>query len=108
MPYLVEFSALAFRDLEILYLEKDAAESPAAARWFNGLQAAIDALRWHPYRCSLVPESRKLKRKLRQLLYGKKPTIYRVIYELDDNRQAVFILTIRHGARRKIKPSDLI
>ena len=108
MPYLVEFSALAFRDLEILYLEKDAAESQAAARWYNGLQKAIEALRSHPNRCPVAPESRKLKRRLRQLLYGKKPNTYRVIYELDEHRHVVFIITIRHGARRKIKPSDLL
>ena len=48
------------------------------------------------------------KRKLRHLLYGKKPHVYRVIYEVDEGRQAVWVLTIRHGARRKLKPSDLV
>jgi hypothetical protein len=33
MAYSVEFAARAARDLEILYLEKNAAESHAAARW---------------------------------------------------------------------------
>jgi hypothetical protein len=45
---------------------------------------------------------------LRQLLYGKKPNVYRVIYELDEGRQAVWLLTIRYGARRNLKPSDLV
>ncbi len=108
MAYLVEFSARAIRDLEVLYVEKDAAESNAAARWYNGLEKAVDALGWYPHRCPLAPEAGKLKRKLRQLLYGKKPHIYRVIYELDEGRQTVWVLTIRHGARRKLKPSDLV
>jgi toxin ParE1/3/4 len=108
MAYLVEFSARAIRDLEVRYVEKDAAESNAAARWYNGLEEAVDALGWYPHRCPLAPEARKLKRKLRHLLYGKKPYVYRVIYELDEGRQAVWVLTMRHGARRKLKPSDLV
>ena len=41
MAYLVEFAARAARDLEILFLEKNAAESPDAARWYNGLEQAV-------------------------------------------------------------------
>ena len=108
MEYLVEFSACAVHDLEVLFVEKNAAESLVAARWFNGLEEAVDALRWYPHRCPHAPESRKLKRKLRHLLYGKKPHVYRVIYELDEERQAVWVLTIRHGARQRLKPSDLM
>ncbi|MGO9304621.1 MAG: hypothetical protein ACLP3R_13180 [Candidatus Korobacteraceae bacterium] len=33
--------------------------------------------------------------------------VYRVIYEVDERRQTVWVLTIRHGARRKLTPSDL-
>jgi hypothetical protein len=38
MIYLVEFVARAARGLEILYKEKNATESHAAARWYNGLE----------------------------------------------------------------------
>ena len=107
MPYLVEFAARAVRDLEILYLEKNAAESQAAARWYNELEPAVYALASYPHRCPLVPEARRMKRELRNLLYGNKPHVYRVIYEVDEGRQAVLVLTIRHSARRKIKASDL-
>ena len=60
-----------------------------------------------PHRCPVAPEARRMKRELRNLLYGKKPHVYRVIYEVDEGRQAVLVLTIRHGARPKIKASDL-
>jgi len=108
MTYLVEFTPRAVRDLEILYVEKNAAESHAAARWYNDLERAVYALASHPQRCPFAPETRRAKRKLRHLLYGKKPHIYRVLYEVDERRQAVWVLTIRHGARRKLKPSDLV
>jgi len=107
MPYLVEFAARAARDLEILYVEKNAAESPAAARWYNNLELVVYALAPHPQRCPVAPEARRMNRELRHLLYGKKPHVYRVIYEVDEGRQAVLVLTIRHGARRKIEASDL-
>jgi toxin ParE1/3/4 len=101
------FAANAVRDLEILYVEKNAAESRIAARWYNGLEEAVYALAIYPYRCPVAPETRKLKRKLLHLLYGKKPHVYRIIYEIDEPRQTVWVLNIRHGARRKIKASDL-
>jgi len=107
MTYRVEFAARAVRDLEILYIEKNAAESDAAARWYNGLEQAVYALASYPYRCPVAPEARRAKRKLRHLLYGKKPHVYRVIYEVDELRETVWVLTIRHGARRKLKTSDL-
>jgi hypothetical protein len=44
MTYRVELARRAVRDLEILYVEKNAAESHAAARWYNGLEKAVYAL----------------------------------------------------------------
>jgi plasmid stabilization system protein ParE len=103
MTYLVEFAARAARDLEILYVEKNAAESHAATRWYNGLEQAVYALALYPYRCPVAPEARRAKRKLRHLLYGKKPHVYRVIYEVDKGLPVVWVLTIRHGALRKLQ-----
>jgi toxin ParE1/3/4 len=107
MAYSVEFAARAARDLEILYLEKNAAESAAAARWYNGLEQTVHTLETYPNRCPVAPEARKVKRKLRHLLYGTRPYVYRVIYEVDERRQKVWVLTIRYGARKRLKPSDM-
>ncbi len=107
MTYRVELAARAVRDLEILYLQKNAAESAAAANWFNGLENAVMSLADYPYRCPVAPESRKLKRKLRHLLFGKKPHVYRVVFDVDDKQQRVWVLTIRHGARQRFNKSEL-
>jgi toxin ParE1/3/4 len=107
MAYRVEFAARAARDLEILYVEKNAAESQAAARWYNGLEEAVYTLEAHPRRCPIAPEARRMKRKPRHLLYGKEPHLYRILYEIDERRQTVWVLTIRHGARKRIRGSDL-
>jgi len=46
--------------------------------------------------------------KLRHLLYGHKPHVYHVIYRVLEKKKQVEVLHIRHGARRKLKPSDLV
>jgi plasmid stabilization system protein ParE len=107
MAYLVEMTARAARDLEILYLAKNAAESQVAARWFNGLEEAVSSLTTHPHRCPIAPETRTTKRQLRHLLYGKKPHVYRVVYEFQERPQTVWVLTIRHAARRKAQGDQL-
>ena len=48
-----------------------------------------------------------MKRKLWHLLYGKKPHVYRVIYEIDEHRRTVWVLTIRHAARQQARKPDL-
>ena len=69
MAYRVELTARAARDLECLHQQIHAAESPAAARWYNGLEEAIYTLERFPRRCPVAPEARKAKRTLRHLLY---------------------------------------
>jgi mRNA-degrading endonuclease RelE of RelBE toxin-antitoxin system len=107
MAYHIEFADRAARDLEALYVEKNAAESKAASRWYNGLEEAVYGLAIYPDRCPVAPEARKLRRELRHLLYGKKPHVYRVIYQVDERRQTVWVLTVRHGARTKLKATDV-
>ena len=101
MAYLVELTFRAERDLDYLYQWIAAADTAAAANWFNGLELAIYTLERFPRRGPVAPESKKAKRQLRHLLYGKKPDVYRIIYEIDEQHQAVRILTVRHGAMDK-------
>jgi toxin ParE1/3/4 len=43
--------------------------------------------------------------KLRYLLYGNKPHVYRILYRIDEKSRTVAIRHIRHGARTPIKSS---
>ena len=106
MTYRVEFSIRALLDLEVLYFEKNVAESIAAARWFNGLQDAIEGLAALPHRCPFAPERIGENCELRQLLYGKKPHIYRVIYEVNEKQRMVKVFHIRYGARSTLSISE--
>ena len=73
MTYLVEFSTRASRDLEILFMEKNAAESDAASGWYNGLEEAVYALAKYPFRCPVAPEARKARRSCGTCFMAKSP-----------------------------------
>jgi len=103
MGYRVSIGPRAERDLEDLYLSVDAQDSPLAYRWYEGLKRAILSLQDRPNRTPRTPENKRI----RHLLYGTKRHIYRVIYRVNEKRQRVEVLHIRHGARRAFKRSDL-
>jgi len=103
MAYLVSITSRAERDLVQLFTQINAENSSAALKWYLGLKEAILSLEEHPSRCPII----RKKDKLRHLLYGHKPHIYRVIYRVLEKQKRVEVLHIRHGARRKPKPSDL-
>jgi toxin ParE1/3/4 len=77
----------------------DAGNSGPARKWYWGLKDAIFSLRQNPRRCPLTPENSRL----RHLLYGRKPHVYRAIYRVVEKERRVEVLHIRHGARRAFK-----
>ena len=98
MAYRVELSGRANQDLRELYERISADESVAARIWFDDLEEAIASLQRFPQRCPIVPESSTFGLRLRHLLYGAKGDVYRIIYDLDEKRGTVNVLTIRHGS----------
>ena len=108
MAYLVKFAARAGRDLSTLFKQVHAGDSPPAARWFNGFEKAIGTLENLPLRCPTAPERKgKNGQPLRQLLDGKKPHIYRVIFDVDEPRKIVNVLTVRHGVMDTLGEAEL-
>jgi toxin ParE1/3/4 len=103
MAYHVELMPRADRDLRDIYWRIHADDSPQAFAWFNGLEAMIYSLDKHPSRGAVTPESSKL----RHLLYGAKPHVYRIIYAIDERNRKVSVLHIRHGARDSFAPQEM-
>jgi plasmid stabilization system protein ParE len=101
--YLVSIAARAERDLAQLFGEIDAENSEVALKWYEGLKEGILSLENLPYRCPVIPE----KSRLRHLLYGRKPHVYRVTYRILEKEKRVDVLHIRHGARRDLAAADL-
>ncbi|MGH6857871.1 MAG: hypothetical protein ACRECP_09615 [Methylocella sp.] len=57
-----------------------------------------------PARGATTPEGESL----RHLLYGKKPRLYRIIYDVDERRRAVTVLHIRYAARKAYPPEGCV
>jgi plasmid stabilization system protein ParE len=103
MAYAVNVAARAERDPTLLLDAINAEQSQASLKWYRGLKEAILSLEKQPNRCPQTPENAKL----RHLLYGHKPHIYRVIFRVTENSRQVDVLHIRHGARQQFKRSEI-
>ncbi len=95
MAYRVEITDRALRDLAGIYKRIEAEIRARAARWFDGMEKAINGLEEHPNRAPVTPENRAL----RHLLYGKKPNVYRIIYAIEEDTSTVYVLHIRPAGR---------
>lgn len=98
MAYPVNITARASRDLFRIYEEIEAAESGTALKWYLGLKKAIESLEQMPMRCPVIRENRRL----RHLLYGHKPYVYRIIFRVRERPKRVDVIHIRHGAREDL------
>jgi toxin ParE1/3/4 len=98
MAYRGELAIRASQDLEQIYERISAEDSAVAARWYFGLEDAIRTLRSFPRRCPIIPESKRTGGDLRHLLYSAKRDAYRLIYQINESRKLVRVITIRHSA----------
>ncbi len=99
MAFRVETTARAKGDLDVILrwlLSRQAGD--AAQRWFQGLTDAVASHSNFPSRCSLAPESTIFPFEVRQLIYGRKPHAYRVLFTIEGD--AVVVLHIRHGRQK--------
>jgi len=103
MAYHVKIMPRAERDLEAIFEYIHATESGAARLWYRGLTRQIRRREETPNRSPVTPEDSKL----RNLLYGRKPHVYRVIYRVREKAKLVEILHIRHGARDRFDPETI-
>jgi len=103
MAYLVKITSRAEHDLASLYRDINAAESGHARQWYFKLKAAILGLREMPSQHPITRESKRL----RHLLWGRKPHVYRVIFRIKKRLRVVEVLHIRHGRRRNFSASGM-
>ena len=110
MAFKVRLTAPAEADAYAAF-ERIKQESPShAERWLTGLFNAIKSLNKLPTRCSLIPEAGEIGREIRQLLYGKRSGVYRIIFDIEKKSEEgprVRVLRIRHGSRDRLLLEDL-
>jgi plasmid stabilization system protein ParE len=77
------------------------------AQWFEQLMDNLYSLERMPHRCPLAREAPDAQRAIRCLLFGKRRHAYRILFEIDEAIQTVWILHIRHGALKDLAPDEL-
>lgn len=102
MIYRVVFTARARADAigAFRYLVDQSPE--AAGRWYSGLEKAVDKLSKMPERHPIAQdESEQLGFTLRQMLYGRRHGVYRILFSIEGDK--VILHYVRHSARGPIE-----
>jgi len=102
MVYPIEITLAAKTDVDETYQWLRRRSARRAAKWMAGLQQAIQSLENNPERCGLAPESDVFEEEIRQLLYGKRPNVYRILFVIRNS--VVTVLHVRHAARPFLEP----
>lgn len=103
MTYRIAIEAAAEREIRAVVRWKTRNASPAvAARWYNGLLKKVDTLRTHPTRCPVATENDEFPIEIRELLYGRRRNVFRIIFTIRDD--TVSILFVHHSAQQELEP----
>lgn len=99
MEFRFEFAPRALRDADEAYrwILENSKSQAQADRWYRGLFKKIETLKTGPRRCPVADESDVFDEEIRELLYGKRRGVYRILFAI--RGQVIHIFTIRHGAR---------
>lgn len=103
MTYRIEISSIAEAAADRIFLRlSKVVSSEQASQWYEGLLEAIESLSVMPKRCSLAKENEYFSQEIRQLLYGKKRNLYRILFTVLEDSSTVRILHIRHALQPAI------
>lgn len=74
---------------------------PALAEsWLWGISQAVTSLSKFPERCPVSAESEAFDVVVRQLLYGKKPNVYRILFSIQEEK--VYVLRVRSTKQQSL------
>jgi plasmid stabilization system protein ParE len=105
MRYHIEISSVAEAEADNTFLRLSQVTSPEKARqWYSGLLRSIESLSQMPKRCPLAREDRYFSQEIRQLLYGRGRSSYRILFTIveEQERSIVRILHIRYSSQRTL------
>ena len=106
MTYRVRLTAKAEADIDAsLAWFRDQKAMAEGERWFLRLSAKIGSLATRPERCSVALESEDIGLEIRELLFGKRQAVYRILFRIE--KRVVVVLRVWHGSRDRIARSDL-
>ena len=105
MAHTLNISARAMADIRAAVAWLRQRNAAAAARLHAGILAAVRSLATNPERCPLADEAADLGVDLRELLYGRRRNVYRILFTVEG--QAVNVLRVRHAAQDRLGPGDV-
>jgi len=77
----------------------------SAARWLTAIQATIARLATDADQCPQADEAVDLGVDLRELLHGRRPHVYRILFTIADD--TVNVLRVRHAAQDRLTADDV-
>ncbi|MGF1603198.1 MAG: type II toxin-antitoxin system RelE/ParE family toxin [Thermosynechococcaceae cyanobacterium] len=105
MTYEVEISSTAEAEADNAFLQVSKFVSTDYAKsWYSGLLKAVKSLSTMPKRCPLARENQYFSQEIRQLLYGRGRSSYRILFTiLETNGTPIFrVLHLRHASQQTI------
>jgi plasmid stabilization system protein ParE len=105
VAYTIDIFPRAMADIRAAVAWRSRQSVSSAARLHAGLLAAIRSLGDNPERCSLADEATDLGVDLRELLYGRRRGVYRILFTIEG--QKVNVLRVRHAAQDRLSAGDL-
>jgi len=103
MTYRVEISSVAEAEADSVFLRLSQIMSLSqASQWHSGLLKAIESLSTMPKRCPLAKENEYFSQEIRQLLYGQRRNLYRILFTVLEEASIVRILHVRHSSQSAI------
>ncbi|MEM9091131.1 MAG: type II toxin-antitoxin system RelE/ParE family toxin [Cyanobacteria bacterium P01_F01_bin.53] len=109
MTYRIDLSSTAKAEADAAFLRFAKFTEPERAQnWYQELMTAIASLQNMPRRCSLAPENSFFTQEIRQLIYGKGKSTYRIIFTVLDDQpvKTVRILHIRNATQRPVGEAE--
>lgn len=104
--YQIQVSEPAEAEVDAVY-QHFFLRSPAAADHFrDDFASAAQSLEQMPQRCALAPENGWLDREVRQLVFRRGKSAYRILFSIfepaEDEPAFVRILRVRHGVQQRL------
>lgn len=105
MTHQVRIHRIARLDLRDAYEWAHERAPKTVDLWFDRFREAIRSLESQPERCPLAAENRRVSLEVRELHFGRRPNVFRVIFHIDGN--CVRVLRIRRGQRRLLTRREI-
>jgi len=102
MNYRLIIQPNALDDLEAAYQWLQVRAPAHAVKWFNGFVDALEQLKTSPESFALSLDIGDAPYPIRELLYGKRKSKYRIIFAI--RNEDVVVLYVHHAARKDLEP----